>query len=297
MAWRVRPDGLVLPESASPTTPSAGSQVLHPNSNDDWGVKNSAAEDLLFGRSSYADALGVVNAQAPVWQLPRGTFLNPSADVGKLRLWPTPDVAKVAALISSGVNFYSNVPGGVTNTSAVSGSSPSEREYGLISTTTTLGNAAVICTSLTVPSEDFMEFGAWIRTPATITTTRVFVGLFGTATFANADTPMTSPYIGFRYSAGTDATHWVPISHNGTTASVGTAMTPVYAVSTSYLLKWRRSGTTIFFSINNGTEQSQGAMNLPSIASVVGLTVAVALVTTAASARTLNLARAWAVYP
>lgn len=304
MAWTLRPSGLVIPENTSPATPASGERLIYPNVNGRWAHKNNAGAVRVFGAPSLTDPIGAASYSEDVWQAPPGQLLNPSAGVAAFRSAPSPDIGKIAAIYTNvtmagvvGTPTTLNQGSAPTVTAAASSSSVGDTSMAWyeISTSAVLGNIASIVGNSQQPWEDFQEFGCFVVTPATITTTRIFIGLFGGA-LTNADTPMTNTYIGFRYSATANSNHWLPISHNGTTPSAGTAMSTLFAASTKYFLKWRRSGSTVFFSINNGTEQAESSMNLPAVATS-GAIMQFGVIAGAASARSLVFGRMYTAYP
>jgi hypothetical protein len=79
----------------------------------------------------------------------------------------------------------------------------------------------------------------------------------------------TSKYIGFRYSTIAGDGGWVGVSRDGTTLSVTATVAPINA-STKYKLKIRKSGGTVFFSVNGGAEISL-ASNIPAAATAFGI--------------------------
>lgn len=128
-----------------------------------------------------------------------------------------------------------------------------------------------------------------VRAPSTLTSVRIWVGLFSTTTSIDADT---SPghCAAFRFSSVAGDTGWRPCTRDGATQTTATAIGTVVA-DTEYHLKIRCviTGTpTVYFSVNGGTETAQTA-NLPTSTQALGLTARV--IAQAASARNISVAR------
>lgn len=127
-------------------------------------------------------------------------------------------------------------------------------------------------------------FETLVKTDATITTQRLWVGLT-TADQTNSDTAAGS-FIGFRWSTVAGEAGWIPVLRDGTTQSTGTAIGTV-AASTTYKLRVRvdSGNARAYFSVNDGAEQTFGT-NFPTITNEVGLFVR--CITTSAAIRLLN---------
>jgi hypothetical protein len=110
---------------------------------------------------------------------------------------------------------------------------------------------------------------AVVTTGATITQTRIYFVMSDTQTTDTDDFGGTSKYIGFRYSTIAGDGGWVGVSRDGTTLSVTATVAPINA-STKYKLKIRKSGGTVFFSVNGGAEISL-ASNIPAAATAFGI--------------------------
>lgn len=109
-----------------------------------------------------------------------------------------------------------------------------------------------------------------IKTGATMTGIRIYALMSDTATNGGVDDlGGTSKYMGFRYSTVAADGGWVGVCRDGTTQSVTGTVAPI-AASTLYKLKIRKSGSTVFFSVNGGAEVSQ-TNNLPAAATEFGI--------------------------
>lgn len=101
-----------------------------------------------------------------------------------------------------------------------------------------------------------------LRTGASITGVRIWV-LFSNAAGSDADDQGgVTAYFGFRYSTVAGDAGWVGVTRDGATQTV-TGTVANIAVSTTYKLKVRKSGSTIYFSVNGGVEIAK-TTNLPS---------------------------------
>lgn len=109
-----------------------------------------------------------------------------------------------------------------------------------------------------------------IKTSTPITQIRIWILMSDTATSGSADDlGGTSKYMGFRFSTVAGDGGWVGVCRDGTTQSV-TATVAAIAASTQYKLKIRKSGSSVFFSVDGGTEVQQTS-NLPAAATEFGI--------------------------
>jgi hypothetical protein len=108
-----------------------------------------------------------------------------------------------------------------------------------------------------------------LRTGATITTIRMWLALSDSSMSVSADDEGgTKKYMAFRYSTVAGDGGWVGVTRDGSAQSV-TGTVAAIAASTFYKLKIRKSGSTVFFSVNGGTEVSTSS-NLPAAATALG---------------------------
>lgn len=128
-----------------------------------------------------------------------------------------------------------------------------------------------------------------VRTDAnTATNVRFLVGTG--VNIENADTGITSANVSFRYSTSAGDTGWVGITSDGTqatTAQVGANI----ADNTAYILRIRKVGGTVFFSVNGSTEVSTSS-HVPTSSTPTRMCGRITAL--ANSARILWVSRAWA---
>jgi hypothetical protein len=129
-------------------------------------------------------------------------------------------------------------------------------------------------------------FIAVLRTGADITNLRLFVGLFPSAP-TNADNPPNNS-ICFRYSALAADGGWRGICRDASAQTVSAQIGPTLAASTKYVLKIRKQGSSVFFSVNNGAETAI-TTNLPADTTDLGFTVRV--ITNVAVAKSIKVSR------
>lgn len=128
-----------------------------------------------------------------------------------------------------------------------------------------------------------------VKTDATITTQRLWVGLISAA-ITNVDTIAAGTlFIGFRWSTVAGDVGWIPVLNDGTSQTNGTAIGTV-AASTVYKLKFRVVSTNslVYFSVNDSAEQSLST-NFPAAATEMGALCR--CITTSAAIRLLNFSR------
>lgn len=129
-------------------------------------------------------------------------------------------------------------------------------------------------------------FIAVVRTGADITNLRFFLGLFPSAP-TNADTPPNNS-ICFRYSAPAADGGWRGICRDAAAQTVSAQIGPTLAANTRYMLKFRKQGSTVYFSVDNGPETAIST-NLP--VSTTDLGFAVRVITNVAVIKNLKLSR------
>lgn len=132
---------------------------------------------------------------------------------------------------------------------------------------------------------DFFEadqdptFEVALRTPATMTNIRIWMCICNASMATNGDDQGgTTQYMGFRYSTVAADAGWIGVVRDGTTQGTtpNPTTTPVAAIaaSTYYKLKVRKSGSSVFFSVNGSAEISVGA-NLPAATTALGFSLQV----------------------
>ncbi len=120
------------------------------------------------------------------------------------------------------------------------------------------GGSAQVC-----PQND-PTWTVLIRTGASIADIRIWVILTNTVSTDADNLGGGSAYIGFRYSTVASDPGWVGVMRDGGTQSV-TGIVAAIATDTMYKLKVRKSGGTVYFSVNGGAEVSSSA-NVPAAA-------------------------------
>lgn len=132
-----------------------------------------------------------------------------------------------------------------------------------------------------------------LQTPSAVTNLRLWFLMSDTQVAASVDDlGGTSKYMGFRFSTVAGDGGWVGVCRDGSTQSV-TGTVAAIAASTLYKLKIRKSGSTVFFSVNGGAETSQ-TNNLPAAGTRFGIDQI--SITTAAALRAVLLSRYRAVW-
>lgn len=130
-----------------------------------------------------------------------------------------------------------------------------------------------------------------MRTFSSIANVRIWIGLTDT-NFTDADTQAGGNHIAFRYSTVVPDSGWVGSTRDGATQSV-TSQIEGIAADSRYVLKIRVSGSTVYFSINGGSEVSK-TTNLP--ASTVGFQFSFRVITQTGAARSILFSRAVCSY-
>ncbi len=167
-------------------------------------------------------------------------------------------------------------------------SNDTDSTYINFATTAAIGNiAGLISTTFNLVRPNYdPTFIAVIRTGADITNLRLFVGLFATAP-TNADNPPNNS-ICFRYSAPAADGGWRGICRDAAAQTVSAQIGANLAANTRYVLKFRKEASTVYFSVDNGSETAV-ATNLPAGATDLGM--AVRVIATVAAIKNLKLSR------
>jgi hypothetical protein len=132
-----------------------------------------------------------------------------------------------------------------------------------------------------------------MQTDADITNLRIWCGLHDQTDWTDAaDQGGTTDYAAFRYDTTVPDGGWVGATRDGTTQSV-TGTVAAIAASTKYKLRIRKSGSTIYFSVNGGAETSTTS-NLPQAAT--GLRFDLKVITRENSAKVIWHSRSWCKY-
>ena len=104
-----------------------------------------------------------------------------------------------------------------------------------------------------------------LQTGASVAAVRIWVILMNGATSDADEFAAGRHYMAFRYSTVASDPGWVGVTKDGTTQAV-TGLVAAIAADTIYKLRIRKSGSSIFFSVNDGTEVEHTS-NLPSATS------------------------------
>lgn len=288
MAFKHTTTSLELVKNGSPTTPSSGHVGLYFNNSDGrlYQINSSGVSFPLGTQILTKDEFGLEsNLYASSLEFPRGTITDLGSNVTRLNVAPNYRIRRsmmLAAVSASAATSYAmNFSSAAASTT---GATQVDGYYVTIATTAVAGNLAgyTFNTSQQHTSTAYNPiFEAVIRTGATITSSRLWIGLIN-GTPPNSDT-LGINGVAFRFN-GTGG--WVPVAYNGT-QTTGSAIGTV-AVSTFYRLRIRvvSATSTAYFSVNDGTEQVVST-NVPT--GPVNLTAVV--IATAASARTLLFGR------
>lgn len=93
-----------------------------------------------------------------------------------------------------------------------------------------------------------------IRTGADITNIRIWSVLTSANPTDADDMGGAKEYMGFRYSTVAGDPGWVGVTRNAATGQTVSTIVAAIAASTLYKLRTRKSGTSVFFSVNDGDE-------------------------------------------
>ena len=238
----------------------------------DW-ITSAAQGDILYRGSSVWKRLGVGAT---------GFFLQ-SAGAGADLAWAAAGGAAADNIITQmryevhgrttapasvgiSVGVY-NAAGGITLSNQ-----PDSSYVQLVQSGTTAGLRAGLDSNTfnhLQPRHDFLwEFVMY--TGATMTNLRIWIGLASSGFSDNADTQTTgtNKYFAFRYSTVAGDGGWVGTTNDGATQTV-TATVAAIAASTLYKLRIRKSGSTVYFSVNGGAEVS-GTLTFPAATTDLG---------------------------
>lgn len=134
----------------------------------------------------------------------------------------------------------------------------------------------------------------YVRTGSTLAAVRIFVGFNNQAAgFSDTDTLTATDSCCFRYSTVASDPGWVGLTNDGVGDATITGLVAAIAVDTNYKLKIRKSGTSVFFSVNDGTEVEATA-DLPAATATLG--VGARLYTQAGVAKAFSFSRAHCLY-
>lgn len=190
--------------------------------------------------------------------------------------------------------FGASTPTGTTLAAPAAGSILAAGYFFQMGTGATI-NTSATWTSIVSSSVGLLSF-LWdfdlsfivLTDASAITTIRYMIGMG--VNNENAD-PVTANWIGFRYSTASSDGGWVGVVYDGTQAVTATVAT--IAANTRYVLRIRKVGSTVFFSVNGGTEISQ-ATHVP--VNNAYASVGMRVTTLANAVRSLWFSRGWCDY-
>ena len=148
-----------------------------------------------------------------------------------------------------------------------------------------VGNLAGVSANATPPRIVTAYEPIWttiLKTAANISDVRIWVVLSSIAPTNSDD--FGGSLIGFRYSAPATDPGWVGVTRDGATQTVS-GLVAAITTNTRYKLKVRKAGSSVFFSVNDGTEVEATA-TLP--VDTTGLVWYCYVITNAASAKSLT---------
>jgi hypothetical protein len=131
-----------------------------------------------------------------------------------------------------------------------------------------------------------------IKTGAAVTDQRLWLGIAGTAPPADNDTAPSNDAILFRYSTVAADAGWVPFTRTAGAFTAGAAIGTV-AADTRYVLRIRRVGGSVFFSVDGGAEQTIST-TVPAITTAINWECQI--YTRAAATKEFLLSRAYIEY-
>lgn len=159
----------------------------------------------------------------------------------------------------SGVNFFDATSAGVGHPSFATSGTPSadpqaDGMYTLYTSAgTTSSQAGVNGSGVNIMQTRHNPlFVAYLRTGSNISSVRIWIGLHSSGIFAAGDTISALSAAIFRYSTVAGDTGWRPVTSNGTTQTVGTAIGTL-AINTTYKLEISIVNGIAYFSVNDST--------------------------------------------
>lgn len=148
------------------------------------------------------------------------------------------------------------------------------------------GNSAYIASNFNILRDDYdFDMTIEVKTGASVADQRIWIGACDINVFADSDTPATR-FVAFRYSTVAGDAGWLPVTRNAGVSTPGTAIGTV-AADTWYKLRIRRVGSSAFFSVDGGAEQTIST-TVPTGTTAMGWGLVV--YTRTAAAKDLNIA-------
>lgn len=197
------------------------------------------------------------NTANPVWAGISSTNL-PLATTSHLEY-----TVDISGSMKSNRGLVGSPSGTITNAYKAAGSILASGQYAQFGTSASTNSTATLNSGTSASTQTAELSWIWdfdltfiMRTDASAVTTVRY--MFGVGT-SNPDTDnVTTNHIGIRFSTSAGDTTWVGITSDGTQA-VTAAISAAVAADTRYVLRIRKVGGTVFFSVNGGTEVSTSA--------------------------------------
>jgi hypothetical protein len=165
---------------------------------------------------------------------------------------------KQIARKQAGINFFDGTGAGVgmssfASTGTASADPQADGMYTLYTSAgTTSSIAGLNSSAVNLQLRHNPLFIAYLRTGSNISALRLWVGLDSTGIFGIGDSPSSLSTVTFRYSTVAGDSGFRPVTSNGTSQTVGTAIGTV-ATNTAYKLAIAVVNSVAYFSVNDST--------------------------------------------
>jgi hypothetical protein len=284
-----------LTENNSPSNPASGHTALYPKADGLWYQRNAVGYEFKLGSQivirnefQWDDDVNT-DLLSSTLTFPRGSVTNPSSSVARADILINPRQNNLITAYASNGTMQSLLT--AANFGTVAGNVQVDSYYVSFTTTAVSGSNAgfvggVPSSTSGYPLTSFSPvFTALVRTGATITGSRIWVGLSNSSSYTLNSDNLAGPAMIFRFN-GTGG--WTPLTYD-TSQTTGTTIGTV-AINTAYLLKIRvnSDASSVFFSVDNGVEQ-EITTNIPTNSYMMYCCIVYA---TTASARQVQLSHA-----
>lgn len=277
-----------LTENSSPTNPASGHVSIYPKTDGFWYQRDASGNEFRLGicivvRDEFMLPTDTnTDTEAEIVVFPSSAVSTYSTGIARLDMLNNPRQSQIITAYAAGSGLVQRIA--VTQAGTIATNQQTDSYYITATTTAAAGNLAG-WNSNSVPTgfpalQANPEFTCMLRTGATVTGARIWVGLTN-GTAPNSDS-ITNKSVMFRFN-GTGG--WTPVTYNST-QTTGTTIGTV-AVNSLYMLRIRVQGLSAYFSVNNGTEQVVSS-NVPYNNA---LAYCCAVIATTASARQVQLSR------